>query len=1414
MAFHLGIDVGSISINTVVMDDERSVVENHYDYCRGKPFHALKEILQQLLGQSYSFDCIAVTGTGGDLVAKLIGGGFVNEIVAQSSSVGYLYPQAKTIIEMGGEDSKLILMGPDGSEGHSRLSDFSMNSICAAGTGSFLDQQARRINVRIEKEFGELALRSDNPPRIAGRCSVFAKSDMIHLQQIATPVHDIVAGLCFAVARNFKSNLARGKDLEKPVVFQGGVASNLGMIKAFGEILHLEDDELIIPEHHASMGAIGALYHLLDHPEIARERFLGLKNLENHISIGVKDSDHLEPIEPTDFPVIKDCVSLNGNPSTDVYLGIDVGSLSTNIVLIDEDDNVIARRYLQTAGKPLDAIRIGLSEIADDIAARVNVKAVGTTGSGRYLTGDFVGADTIRNEIISQATAAIAHDPEVDTIFEIGGQDSKYISIDNGVIVDFEMNKACAAGTGSFLEEQAEKLGIDIREEFSDLAFDAPTPARLGNRCTVFMESDLNSHQQKGASKENLIGGLAYSIVQNYMQKVVGARRVGEKIFFQGGVTNNRSVVAAFEHVTGKQITVPPHFDVTGAIGVAMLARDAVDGTGKTRFKGFDISRIPFALDKFICKACSNQCEIRRIKIEGEKKALHYGGRCEKWEVEERKDKGKGIPNLFDERLEMLMGGFREEPKDDRISIGIPRGLPLFYDSFPFWREFFRDLGFRVVLSGPSDHNLVAKALEMLVAETCFPVAVMQGHVHALFESDVDFIFAPFVTNERAAKDNPTVNYNCPWVQTYPFMIKSALKDDEERGKLLIPTLHFRYFGRVLNNDLSTFMGEQFGVSKSRVVAAVKKADAAQNRFETIKLERGREVLATASEYKNVSVILGRAYNTGDPELNLHLVDKLINLDVLPVPMDLLQLDSENVFDDYPMMYWPNGRKIVAASRIIAGNDQLHGIYLSNFRCGSDSFLMHYVREEMMGKPYLLLEVDEHSADAGMVTRCEAFMDSLRGKRQITKTKRIRSVGVAASAAASAAATLTSIVKERTLYFPNTCGAVFALAAAARGCGVPSEVLPPLGEIDLELGRKYTSSKECFPMICTTGTFLKRILEPDCDPDRTTFFMPDHNGPCRFGQYRKLQRIIFDRLGYHGVQITSPSNADAYAALSGGHPVRFWVAAWQGIVATDLLTKLMRERVPYETVPGESERIHRKYLGEMEGSLENGAKDLPEVMRRAADAFMAVDVQGGNRKPIISVVGEIYMKDNPFANGFLVERLEHLGAEVVMSPFRDWLAYFSFRYARDSIWKRDLGGLLKAQVQQMVQSYTAARLYKAVEPATELEMDVDLIECMSFSEPYIHNDYDGEPIMALGTAEGLARRGISGVAHIFPFTCLPGTFVSSVAPTLRRNNGNIPWVDVAYDGQEDTGTETRLQAFMHQATDYAHAMGHDKPRVW
>ncbi len=1393
---YIGSDIGSISVNTVLIDDQKDIIEEYYDYTHGRPFKTLADRLSEILSRHNDVSgTISLTGTGSKIASKLLNGFAVNEIVAQAKSVMEFYHEVRTVIEMGGEDSKLIFLDENEVNSGMKLSDFNMNSLCAAGTGSFLDQQAKRIGISIEKEFGELALKSKNPPRIAGRCSVFAKSDMIHLQQVATPVNDIVAGLCFAVARNFKSSLGKGKALVHPVIFQGGVAANAGMVRAFSEIYNLKQGELIIPKHHASMGAIGAVLNMLESHQASTEK-ISLEKLNEYLKKGLEHQEHLPPLASTNHILIKDTTPLKKSEKTIAYLGIDVGSLSTNVVVIDKDNNVLARRYLPTASKPLEAIKIGLKEVGEEIGDRVIIKAAGSTGSGRYLTGDFIGADSIRNEITSQATAAIAIDNEVDTIFEIGGQDSKYISISNGVIVDFEMNKVCAAGTGSFLEEQADKLGIKIKKEFGNLGLAAEKPAKLGERCTVFMESDLNSHQQKGTQKNNLIAGLAYSIVHNYINRVVRDKPIGNKIFFQGGVTNNKAVLAAFEEVTGKPIHVPPHFDITGAIGAAILARQTMNNGTPTKFKGFGVSNTSYQSDSFVCKSCANRCEIKRVKIDGETKPLFYGGICDKYELDDRKTDNHNLPNLFEEREELLVGDFKNEKLSDKISIGLPRGLMNYYQLFPFWKSFFTELGFNLIISDESDRKIITESLETMVSETCLPVELIHGHVLNLISKKVDFVFVPFIVNSQGEKENPTNNCNCPWVQSHPYLLKAAFTGKNINDKLLMPTLHFRYFKRVLKKELSTFFATKFKLKKSAVIKAIDNANNAQKQFEqNIKL-KGRETLMNLDENRWNIVLLGRPYNTGDPALNLRINKKLQNMNVLAIPLDHLPLEEEYIFDEYPGMYWPNGQNILKATKYIARTKNLFAVYLSNFRCGPDSFLLHFVKKEMKGKPFMHLEVDEHSADAGMITRLEAFIDSLKGwKTNHSQEAAIKEVEAAEK-------NVQKVEETRTLYFPYARDSVHILSAATRSCGIPSAVLPMVNEADIELGRKYTNGQECFPFICTAGSFLSKLQEPGTDPKKVSFFMPDHNGPCRFGEYNKLHRLIFDKLGYTDAEIIRPSNEDSYATLAPGFAMRWRKNVWKGFVATDLIRKMLEQTRPYEIVKGTTDTIYQEYLQKIITSVENNSKGLIKTLSEAAIAFKSIPVEDLGSKPIVAVVGEVFMRDNPFCSNNLVNRLENLGAETLMAPFAEWVNYSTIRYIRDSRWKGNIKNLWKAKIQLFFQKAIEKNIVGSIHNIYELTREVEVEEMLENCGEFIHKDYDGDPALAIGSTVLLAEKQIAGVVNILPFTCMPGTINCTVSHNLRKKFNGLPWENFAYDGHDNIGLDTRFEAFMYQVKEY------------
>jgi predicted nucleotide-binding protein (sugar kinase/HSP70/actin superfamily) len=519
----------------------------------------------------------------------------------------------------------------------------------------------------------------------------------------------------------------------------------------------------------------------------------------------------------------------------------------------------------------------------------------------------------------------------------------------------------------------------------------------------------------------------------------------------------------------------------------------------------------------------------------------------------------------------------------------------------------------------------------------------------------------------------------------------------------------------------------------------------------------------------------------------------------MPIPLDMLDLSPYNIFANYRNMYWPNGQKVIAAAQLVAKNEKLHAVYISNFRCGPDSFIWHYVTEELKGKPFLHLEIDEHSADAGMVTRIEAFLDSLAGSEKNEK----KEVTVFRPRPSPA-----SPQKDRVLYFPYMNDGAYMIAAAARSCGIRSEVLPRQTGEDLALGRKYTSSKECFPMICTTGSFLKKLTEPGADPSKMSFFMPDHNGPCRFGQYNQFHRILFDRLGFKEAELITPSNDTSYEDVAGDHGQKFRISAWKGFVVADYLHKIHRETRPYEINKGESERLYIDSLSRLEKCIENGSSGLHKTLVGIAEDYMAIKVDKSQIKPVVSIIGEIFMRDNAACNGNISNRLEDLGVEVFVAPFSEWISYSTYRFTRDSRWKNDKMGIIKSKIQGAGQELIAASLLKGIETFIDHEKDVSLHEMLSLCNRYVNEFYDGDPPVAIGMSVALANRGISGIAAILPFTCMPGTLVASVSDTFRKDHNNIPFINIAYDGQDSVSLDTRLQAFVFQVKEFALAREH------
>ncbi|MDD5542540.1 MAG: acyl-CoA dehydratase activase [Acidobacteriia bacterium] len=927
-----------------------------------------------------------VTGSGAHLIAAKLEAVEENEFKAIAAGTSLMYPDVQSIFEMGGQSSKFIRIEREVANKLAAIVDYETNGDCAAGTGSFLDQQASRMRYRVE-DIGSLVADVGTPARVAGRCSVFAKSDMIHAQQKGFTPPQVLKGLCDAVARNFKGSITKGKKVVPRVAFIGGVSQNAGVVESLKELFQFGEDDLFVPDEFAWLGAVGAaVLARVETSQLAHKTVQSPKSrVRPTISLEARSAESF----PTQSPLSMEKVLLLRNRSkpypwpangakVQAFLGVDVGSVSTNLTLLDEEANLMKEIYLRTESRPIEVVNRGLREINEEMGERIEIAGVGTTGSGRELIGELIGADTVNDEITAHKTGAMHISKQligeqVDTIFEIGGQDSKYISIEDGIVVDFAMNEACAAGTGSFLEEQAEKLGIQIKDEFAALALASDRPVRLGERCTVFMEQDVTAYLQRGAEKRDLVAGLAYSIALNYLNRVVRGRKIGEVIYFQGGTAYNDSVAAAFSKILGKRIIVPPHNGVVGAIGMSLLARDKVSaGPRKTQFRGYDLEQIDYTLREFVCRACSNYCDMQEFKVAGVK--TYWGDKCsDKFRKRAKVSHQPVIPDLIELREQLLMEGY-EEPRGDRLTIGIPRAI-YFFEQFPLWHRFFRELGCDVQVSEKTNRKISQDGIDLSVAEPCYPILISHGHVQDLLDKRVDYVFLPNILDAENPHQNLEMHW-CPWNQTLPWVLSSVPRFEEEKRRFLIPTLHFRLGPAGVSRELET-LAKPLGKTKRDITRAFKAGREALEAFQLRLRDEGDQAIAQLKSNGDGGIILvGRYYNLYDRTVNLDIPGKLKDLyGVNVIPQDFLPLEEVDIQEVHDNMFWNSGRRILAAARLAREHPKLHIIYITNFKCGPDSFIKHFTGAAAR-KPFLALQFDGHSNDAGFLTRCEAYLHS------------------------------------------------------------------------------------------------------------------------------------------------------------------------------------------------------------------------------------------------------------------------------------------------------------------------------------------------------------------------------------------------------------------------------------------------------
>ena len=865
----------------------------------------------------------------------------------------------------------------------------------------------------------------------------------------------------------------------------------------------------------------------------------------------------------------------------------------------------------------------------------------------------------------------MAIDPAVDTIFEIGGQDSKFIRLEQGAITNFAMNSACAAGTGSFLEEQAVRLELNIENEFSQKAFCADCPVGLGERCTVFMESDLVHHQQQGAGTEDLAAGLAYAIVENYLNRVVGTRTIGRRIFFQGGVAHNQSVVAAFQTRTGQVVTVPPHHDVSGAIGAALLARDEMrhrngDG-GETRFRGFDLSARTYVSKSFICQACPNLCELNRVTIADEP-PIYYGARCDMYDnaqVDRRRQSTRTLaelPDLFADRQRLLMGDYQAQARRaGRPRVGLPRVLH-FFDMFPYWRAFFDELGMDLVISSTTNAGLAGRAREHATTEVCYPVKLVYGHLDELRNQDLDFLFYPVIMNRESPAPGQDENTYCPYIRTAGYLAAATMDLAAGGAKPVMAALNMQW-PEYLQRDLAV-IAREFGVRARAVEMANVAGLAALETFHTALRARGQEVLATLTPDQPAVVLVGRAYNTVDPGVSLDLPYKLRKLDTLPIPIDFLPLEQANVAAYCDNMFWYCGQHILAAAEIIRNDPRL-------LRDLCDELLMR--TRLVHHQPVPAHDGRQTPPRTGNRRTHGGYRsdDALRGLcRKPPGAPLVNTVAYACFLRRlTPYAPSTSRAKKRgvrmtlkRVLIPYMSDHSYIAQAAMRHFDLPGEAMLPPDQESTNIGIGLSLGKECNPCVYVVGDVIRRLRQPDCDPKETAVFNSTAEGPCRYGQYHVLLRHILDEQGFSETEILCPTASNAYNGF-GPLPNAFRMLMWRGIVALDLLQALLHHHRPYEGTPGEADQIYRAGLDNICAAVQQGGGPLVQAMRQIGKEFRRLPVDRSTPRPQIGLVGELYVRHNSLSNRNLIRRVEALGGEIVLATVMEYLYYVNWWYA-------------------------------------------------------------------------------------------------------------------------------------------------------
>ena len=1407
---HVGLDVGSTTVKIVVMNEQLETIyrdyQRHFSDTKNTVCNVLENLANMYPDATFT---IALTGSGAMSASKFLDLPFIQEVVSCKRAVEKYIPQTDVVIELGGEDAKIIYFD--------KSIEQRMNGTCAGGTGAFIDQMASLLHTD-PIGLNELAKSHQMIYPIASRCGVFAKTDIQPLLNEGAAKEDIAASIFQAVVNQTISGLACGRPIRGKGAFLGGPLNYLSELRnRFIETLHLTDEEIIIPDEAHLLVAKGAALDSVNAHPITVEK---LKSKIEVLRLSHDDTSHpLSPLFSIDaeYDEFKqrhekdkvqkaDLKTYEGN----CYVGIDAGSTTTKLVLIDEDGRLLYSLYGSNEGNPLQSVIKMLKQLYHEIPEKAVIRYSGVTGYGEKLIQTALNVDLNEIETIAHYTAAKKFMPDVTSIVDIGGQDMKYIKMKNGTIDNIMLNEACSSGCGSFIETFAKSLNISI-QEFVNAAIEARRPVDLGSRCTVFMNSKIKQAQKEGYSVGDISAGLSYSVIKNAIQKVMKVRDVktlGNHIVVQGGTFYNDAVLRAFELIVGKNVVRPDIAGLMGAYGVALLAKEQYESNLDMEYistitKLEDLDKLKIDISHIRCNGCENHCLLTINKFSNGSKYIS-GNRCEK---------GAGIvgektnlPNLVKYKYERIFGYTPLEEKDaPRGTIGIPRVLNM-YEDYPFWFTFLTSLGFRVILSEKSNRKTYEKGMESMPSESvCFPAKLSHGHIIGLINQGIKTIFYPCMPYSRKEYEKADNHYNCPIVISYSEVLKNNVEELKEKNiKFLNPFLPFD-----TKNLVKTIMElpefAEYNFTKKELLEAAKKAEAEYQKCRDDIHKKGEETVKYIEENNLKGIVLaGRPYHV-DPEVN-HGIDTLItSLGLCVLTEDSIANLTEAKRPLRVVDQWMFHARLYAAADYVGKHDNLELVQLNSFGCGVDAVTTDQVEEILtsFGKMYTLIKIDEINNLGAVRIRIRSLLASMNKR---LKNKELQKGN--GDYEIHKKIFTKDMKDDYTILIPQMAPVHFELLeAAVRASGYKVELLRECTSHTVETGLKYVNNDACYPSILVTGQMIEALESGKYDLNKTALIMSQTGGGCRATNYIGFIRKALKDAGFENVPVIS-FNVVGMEKMPGFKiTLPLIERLLKMVVYADLLQKMLTKNRAYEVNKGETQKLFDEWMKKCKKLLEKSTmKEFKQSIYDIVNDFEKIELDTSVIKPKVGIVGEVLIKYHPFGNNFVANKLEEEGAEVVLPDFMGFIKFIATH-------KITFNQLIKTDKLKAKLFKTAIKLIDILEKDERIALSNSKKGYLQPCDIWELED-KVKNILSIGnqTGEGwfltaemveYIEHGIPNIVCVQPFACLPNHVVGKgVIKTIRNTfpEANISPID--YDpGASEANQTNRIKLLMTVAKD-------------